>query len=196
VPVADREVAVRRDRFDARTGQAVDPRLGAVAERDAEDRARQPAGEAAAGAAGTRPGPAVLRGPAIEGRATAIAAVNEAYPDQPGQRSLVRGPCVRAALPDRAAVRGESEPGEIVEDRRVVRRPAALPIVVLDPEQDRRPARRGGAPGPDRVGDVAEMEVAGRRRGEPGQPARAQRPPSVRFRSRASSARVAVKSRR
>ena len=45
--------------------------------------------------------------------------------------------------------------------------PASLAIVVLDPQQHPAPGRRGEAPDPDRVGDVAEMQVAGRRRREP-----------------------------
>jgi hypothetical protein len=44
--------------------------------------------------------------------------------------------------------------------------------VVLDPEEDTSPDARRGAPRPDRVRDMAQVQVAGRRRREPGRGAR------------------------
>ena len=94
---------------------------------------------------------------------------------------------VVVGLPDRAGVGAEAEPLEVLEQGGVELLPAPHAVVVLDPQQDVGPGRGRHAPHEDGVRDVAEMEVAGRRWGEPG---RRHSVPSVsaRSRSRVSSA--------
>ena len=60
----------------------------------------------------------------------------------------------------------EAEPGEIFEDRALVFRPRALPIVILDAQQHLAVAIARGAPDVQGVDDVAEVQIAGRRRRE------------------------------
>ena len=71
-------------------------------------------------------------------------------------------------LADGPVIRLEPEPVEVLDQRPIERRPAALAIVILDPEQDSGASSAGDAPGPDRVGDVTQMQVAGRGRRESG----------------------------
>ena len=88
-------------------------------------------------------------------------------------RRFVRGQRVGVGLADRAHVRHEPEPVEVLQDGRVEYGPATLAIVILDAQEHAAADRPGDAPRPDRVGDVTQVEVAGRGRGEPGQrPAR------------------------
>jgi hypothetical protein len=53
---------------------------------------------------------------------------------QPGERALVDG--ASFALPNWRSVSGEPEPGEILEDRRLVDWSASLRVVILDAKQD------------------------------------------------------------
>ena len=62
----------------------------------------------------------------------------------------------------RPEVGPEPQPVEVLEQRGVVLRPAALAIVVLDAEQHASAGAPGDAPHPDGVGDVAQVEEAGR----------------------------------
>jgi hypothetical protein len=60
----------------------------------------------------------------------------------------------------------EAEPVEVVKQRHFVLRPAAIAIVIFDPQQHLAAARARLAPYRERVGDMAEVELPGRRRGE------------------------------
>jgi hypothetical protein len=188
VPIADREVAGRRDAIRARSGHGVDPRLGPVAECDADDRAVQPPVPAAARTTRSGPWPAENARPSRERRARAIAAIDQATRAQAGERRVVGRARVRVGLADPAEVRPEPQPREVLGDRRVVRVARPLAIVILDSQEDAPGDGRGDPPRPDRVRDVAEVQVTGRSRGEPGGRARRQRA-RVRNCRRAASAR-------
>jgi hypothetical protein len=85
------------------------------------------------------------------------------------RRKLVEGRdvwCIVVGLADRPFVDREAEPGQVLQERRVVLRTGPDAIVVLDPQQDG--TGRGQPPDPDRVRDVTEMEIARRRRGVSG----------------------------
>ena len=107
----------------------------------------------------------------IRGRGTRTVAGVDAMPrrDEPRDRRLVDGTVVTlpigrrpaAELVARPDVGHEAEPVEILEQRLLVLRPAALPVVILDPEQHRRAPCPRRLPDVERVGDVAEVEVAG-----------------------------------
>ena len=83
---------------------------------------------------------------ARERRPRAVAPVHEPIRVQSVVRSGVRGERVGIALADRAEVRLEAEPGQVFEERGVVRWPAALPVVILDPQED--PPTDGPRPRP------------------------------------------------
>jgi hypothetical protein len=67
----------------------------------------------------------------------------------------------------RKDIRLESEPVEVLEQRPFVLRPATLAVVVFDAQQHPPAAHPRHAPDPDRVHDVAQVQIPGRRRGEP-----------------------------
>lgn len=71
------------------------------------------------------------------------------------------------ALADWRSVRRESEPREIFEEGRFVFRATALPIVILDPQEDAAAARACDTPDDNGVDDMSEVEIAGRRRRKP-----------------------------
>ena len=56
-------------------------------------------------------------------------------------------------------IRHEAEPVEVVEECPLVFRPAADPIVILDPQPDAAAERPCHAPDVDGVHDVAEVQV-------------------------------------
>ena len=68
------------------------------------------------------------------------------------------------ALARHLFVRDESEPREILANRALVLGPAALRVVVLDPQHDTATVSAGHLPHVHGVAHVAEMQVAGRRR--------------------------------
>ena len=67
-----------------------------------------------------------------------------------------------------ACVRHEPEPVEILDQRGLVLRAAPDPIVVLDAQQHASTPIARGIPDVDGVDDVAEVQEARWRRGEPG----------------------------
>src|SRR6188472_3578912 len=67
-------------------------------------------------------------------------------------------------LPHNRAVWNKTQPGEIINDRRGVFGPRALPIVILDPQQHLAAALLRGPPDVEGVYDVTQVQVAGRRR--------------------------------
>ena len=71
-------------------------------------------------------------------------------------------------LPHRRTVSNESQPRQIFEQRGLVLGAAALPIVILDPQQHLAVARFRGIPDVDGVDDVAEVKESGRRRSKTG----------------------------
>jgi hypothetical protein len=187
VSVSDREIAGRRDGIRARSGQGVDPRLGPAAECDTDDRTVQPPPLTAARTSRSGPRPAVRAPPGRERRAAAVAAIDEAIRAQARERRVVRRMRVRVGLADRPTVRAEPQPRQVIGDRRVVFGPRPLAIVVLDAQQDVPGGGRGSSPRPDGVRDVSEVQVPGRRRGEPGGRARRERA-GIRNGRRAASA--------
>jgi hypothetical protein len=75
----------------------------------------------------------------------------------------------RVPLAGRAQVGYQSQPGEVLEQRLLVFRPASAAVVILDPEQHPAIERARESPHPDGIHDVAKMEVArgtGREAGE------------------------------
>jgi hypothetical protein len=83
------------------------------------------------------------------------------------ERLLIRIGRVALAQHGRTSGIGdESEPVQILEQRRFELRPAADPVVILDPQQHLRSAAAGEAPDVDRVHDVTQVHVAcwGRRK--------------------------------
>src|SRR4029078_11206208 len=92
-------------------------------------------------------------------------------------------------------VGAETEPLEILEQGSLELGTAPHPVVVLDAQQDVGTHRGRHAPDIYGIRHVTEMEVSGRRRGEP-RPRHSVRSALARSRSRASSARVAAKNRR
>ena len=177
VPVAQGQVAVGRRVARLRAEEEVVEGLVAVAEpRRAARRPGASSGSVAraAGARAARPAPGEQRRP------RAGAGVDAPLGAQSRDRGLVRRRVVGLAIAPsarRAARRSTARPGRArgARGRRGARSrasPAPLPVVVLDP-QDHAPAGRpGDAPDVDRVDEVAEVEVAGRRRGEAGRRAR------------------------
>jgi hypothetical protein len=153
------------------TAQEILEGLAAVAQRDPEARDRvagqrdRPARARATGAAplvAVRPGPRRRREPG------AGAFVDEVARPKLGQGALVRRRRVRVRLANRPLVGREAEPCQVLDDRGIEGRPAPLPVVILDPKQDRCSGEPCRAPDPQRVGDVAEMQEPGRSRGESG----------------------------
>ena len=70
------------------------------------------------------------------------------------------------ALTEQGFIGEEPEPVEILDYGRFERRPAAMPIVILNAQQHAACRIAGARHPPDvnRVDDVAEVQVAGRRR--------------------------------
>ncbi len=167
VAIADRQVAAPRgDLIGARPDERVHPALGATAKGHPEDRPGQPAIPAAAGAAESVPAASVIVRPRLEGRPRAVAPVHQRLVPQPLEGGLIRG--LVLALSQRTVVRHEPEPGEVLEKGRIVFGTAARPVVVLDPQEDRRIGSRCHPPDIDGIRDVTEMEIAGRGGREPG----------------------------
>ena len=222
-PVADDEVAGRR-RLAGPVGPTQEVVEGLRARRRAPPAGSWPRrrGAPSSGrprAAGARPVAPVVAGPRRERRPRAAAAIDEVL-----RRSAAPAPPSYAArgvgvgLADRTLVRDEPEPGEVLEQRRVERRPRPLPVVVLDPEEHRtrrRAARRprprarsrrgrdGGSP--SAPGRTASGGRAGRRaprsdrrrrsaspsvRGGPSRPGRQRSAPARRRSSAATGARA------
>ena len=128
-----------RDLVRARPDERVHPPLRAAAERDAQDR------PGAARGPGSRPG---SPGRATDARAsppTPRTSSASSRSRRPGRRrAAARAPprtAPRRRAGGRAVIRHEPEPGEVLEQRRVVLGAAAPPVVVLDPEQHGRPGR-------------------------------------------------------
>ena len=63
-------------------------------------------------------------------------------------------------------VGSEPEPVQVVEDAALEFRPAALAVVIFDPEQHTSRHGVGDPPNPFGIENVTEMEPAGRRRRE------------------------------
>jgi hypothetical protein len=66
------------------------------------------------------------------------------------------------ALTDRRFVGDEPEPVEILEYGALELGPAALRVVILDPQQDAAAPRARNAPDLSRAENVSEMEIPGR----------------------------------
>src|SRR5262245_4453488 len=94
-----------------------------------------------------------------------LARVDETGRSQTRERMLVDRASI--ALPDERLVGLEAEPFQILENRALVLRTAALPIVILDAQEDAASARLGDFPHVDGVDDVAQMKEAGGRRRKP-----------------------------
>jgi hypothetical protein len=62
----------------------------------------------------------------------------------------------------------ESQPRQVLEDGTLEFGPAALPVVILDPQQDPPTRLAGIAPHAQRVDDVAEVKKSGGSGGEAG----------------------------
>jgi len=111
---------------------------------------------------------------ALELASRAVAGVDEPLRDERGQRVEINQPTV--ALPalrgpaaktrSREDVGCESEPIEIVEHRRFELRLAALAIVIFDAQQHAAAERTREPPDENGVDGVADVEEAGRGRGE------------------------------
>ena len=71
-------------------------------------------------------------------------------------------------MPDQWTVGREPQPRQILEQRGLIFRAAALPIVILDAQQHLAVAGPGGVPHVDGVDDMAEVKEPGRRRREAG----------------------------
>ena len=170
VPLAipDGQVARRRRIVPARADQDVIPPFRPVAQRDAKRQCTvvdEIAHSAGARAATSLPAVAMARRPCRERRPGAVAWVHQPVVPKPIERSHVwRGV---GPLSNGACIRLEPQPLEILQDRDVVLGPGAFAVVILDPKEDSASGGRRETPDPDRVGDVAEMEVPSRRRGKP-----------------------------
>src|SRR5262249_48690212 len=99
-------------------------------------------------------------------RTGAVASVHKSMPSQTVERAFVD--FAPLALPYQWLIGDEPDPRQIVEDFDIVFAPAAMPIVVLDPQQDPPAARPCLTPHVDRIDDVTEVEEAGWCRREPG----------------------------
>jgi len=100
--------------------------------------------------------------------ARALARVDVSGPAQVVQRAFVHAR--RLALPKQRLepqIGLESEPGEILEERRFVLRAAADAIVVFDAKQNAPTERTSNPPDVNRVDDMPEVEEARRRGREP-----------------------------
>ena len=174
VAIADRQVAgTRGDLVGARPDDGIHPALRAAPERHAQDRAVQLAMAAIARTAGSVPQSPVLVGPGLERRARAVAAVDEDLAAEPFEGRDVR----RVVVDWRTGpvVGREPQPGQVLEQRSLVLRTAAHPVVVLDPQEDPPVGRARDAPDPDRVRHVTEVEESGRSRCETGPRSRGER---------------------
>lgn len=130
------------------------------------------------GAIATRPRVAELAAARLAGGfdlpSGTSAGVDEAANRERRERPLVNPVAIALPRPrfGQVAVGDEAKPVEIFQQRRLVLRPTPRSVVVLD-AQDHPPAERPRhCPDPNRVGHVAEMEEAGRRRREAGPPGR------------------------
>jgi hypothetical protein len=97
-------------------------------------------------------------------RPRALAGINETLLAQPLQRALVNVASV--ALSYERLVCRESQPLEIFQERSFELGPAARSIVILNPQQDPPTACARLTPDMDRIDDMPEVEIPGRRRGE------------------------------
>ena len=167
VAIADRQVAgTRGDLVRARPDDGIHPALRTATERDAQDRPVQPAIPAVARTAGSVPQASVLVRPRLERRARAVAAIDEDLGAEPLDGRQVRRVVVRLAIG--AVVGDEPQPIQVLEQRDLVLRAAARPVVVLDAQEDPPVGRARDAPGPDRVRHVTEVQESGRCRCEAG----------------------------
>jgi hypothetical protein len=82
------------------------------------------------------------------------------------ERRRVRS--VAVGLPDRLIVGLEPQPGQVLEQGRVVCRPRARAVVILDAKQHGSPGDASQPPDMDCVGHVTQMEIPRRGRREPG----------------------------
>ena len=196
--VADGQVARGGHVARTRPDDPIHPGFLSAAERDPKDRPGQAADRTRARTAGSGPQPLGLLRPRVERRPGAVAAVDEALGLERRQRVAVRRVIVRLA--HRPEIRPEPEPLEVLEERRVVLGPAALPVVVLDPQQHPAARRPRRCPTPRRRWRRARGAGSRSGRARSGSAARrrdqAPSGPSSRDRSCASSARVAAISRR
>ena len=109
-------------------------------------------------------------GRAVDVGARAGAGIDELAPLQLGEGRLVdRKPI---GLNDRPLVPGEAEPVEVVEELLTCLELDPRRIDVLDPQDELRVLPTSGEPGEEIGAGVAEMLLAGRRRGEAGDDAR------------------------
>ena len=97
-------------------------------------------------------------------RSRALAGINEIALAQLIERPLVN--VAPFALPNERLVRREAQPVEIVQQRIFEFRPAARSIVILNPQQHPATAWTRKTPDMDRIDDMPEVEIAGRRRCE------------------------------
>ena len=77
----------------------------------------------------------------------------------------VRG-CARPEIRGTTDVRLETEPFEVLEERRLVIRPAATTVVILEPEEHAAVECAGDPPDADGVGDVPQVQIACRAGGK------------------------------
>src|SRR6185503_12432988 len=134
---------------------------------------------AAARTARPAPGAAVRLALRREGRASAVAGVDVGRPGQLLDGGRIDRAAIRLSirrwpgseLRRRGLVGAQPQTVEVVQERKLVLGPAALPVVILDAEQDAAAEASGKAPDVDRVGEVAEVEAAGRGRREAGRQA-------------------------
>jgi hypothetical protein len=74
------------------------------------------------------------------------------------ERGFVDHPAL--ALPDERFIRHEPEPLKVLENRRLMRGPAAMPVVIFEPKRTRLCGSQARAtPDVNRVDDVAEVQM-------------------------------------
>lgn len=175
-PVAQQQVATleRRDLVPSAVSEIVELDAGLVQHQSARRRLVVRYGSGATGARIPELAAAKTVGGDVATRAAA--GVYGAGACQRRQRGIVN---VRGVtLADRRGqatghvVRFQSQPCQIGENRRRVRRPCALRVVILDAEDHRTAERTCDAPDKHRIHGVPKVEMARRRRRETGAPDR------------------------
>ena len=175
-PILDQEVAAL---FRGRVHELAEPRVGEVF---------SPRRQAHTGSS-FRPGPQAPRSTAAavtqfafhrarlgeHAPPRAVAPVDQLRARQPHHRVRValgpihlaaRALAGRAERRDRRRVGDEPEPLEVIEDARLEFAPCPRLVVILDAQVDEAAERPRDAPDEDRVDEVSEMEMSGRRRRE------------------------------
>ena len=83
--------------------------------------------------------------------------------------ALPPGRAAGTQLVQRSLIGLEAQPGEVVEESGLILGTASTAVMVLEPEQHPTAQHPGHAPDVDGVGHMAQVQVAGRARREPGE---------------------------